>query len=386
MSHITPKQFIDTLVGLGFTNPTITRSQLQEAALSLNLSAPPSWAIADSRKISRGIYNIPEVVGEEFVKASAAPIPVATMDLAASVLGMTQGERTSLIPAVNPEYVPWGHYNDIRELIDSEDFFTIYVTGMSGNGKTTMIEQICANLGRECYRVNIIGTTDEDDLIGGMRLSNGSTTWHDGPVVEAMKRGAILLLDEIDLGSERLMCLQSVLEGKGVYLKKRNEWITPAKGFAVIATANTKGKGSDDGRFIGTNVLNEAFLDRFDYTYEQDYASKATEKKIILKAMGKYGVTDADFAENLVIWAEMIRKSFMEGAVDEIISTRRLLNIVKAYSVFRDKKKAVNMSLARFDKETQGGFFSLYNKIDAGDSAKKEEAPKTEGVVPEVPF
>jgi midasin (ATPase involved in ribosome maturation) len=298
------------------------------------------------------------------VEPTDAIQPSTSMNLANAVLGMTMGERDSLVPTVNKEYVPWGHYEDIHRLLSCNDFFTIYITGMSGNGKTTMIEQICANLDRECYRVNIIATTDEDDLIGGMRLINGDTVWQDGPVVEAMKRGAVLLLDEIDLGTERMMCLQSVLEGKGVYIKKQNVWVTPAKGFCVVATANTKGKGSDDGRFIGTQVLNEAFLDRFDYTYEQDYAPKSTEKKIIVKAMKKYGIEDNDFATSLVDWADITRDSFKKGAVSEIISTRRLLNIVKAYSVFKDKIKSVKMSLARFDKSTQDGLFSLYSKVD----------------------
>jgi MoxR-like ATPase len=301
---------------------------------------------------------------------------------------MTMGDRTSLVPEVNPEYVAWGHYEDIHRLLSSKDFFTIYLTGMSGNGKTTMIEQICAKLKRECYRVNIIGTTDEDDLIGGMRLVNGSTVWQDGPVVEAMKRGAVLLLDEVDLGTEKIMCLQSVLEGKGVYVKKQNVWVTPAKGFCVVATANTKGKGSDDGRFIGTNVMNEAFLDRFDYTYEQSYAPKSTEKKIIVKALSKYGIDDHQFADNLVTWAEMIRKSFNEGAVDEIVSTRRLLNIVKAYSVFKDKPKSVQMALARFDRDTQDGFYSLYTKIDetVNPPVNKNTAPATAVDPNEPPF
>ena len=381
----TPNQFIEALRAMNIQTNLISRSQLQEAALSLNLSAPPSWSIRDDRKVSRGIYNIPEVVGQEFTPTHrvnhTTSTPEVKMNMAAAVLGMTQGDRASLIPETNPEYVPWGNYDDLNLLIASSTFFTAYITGLSGNGKTTMIEQICAALGRECFRVNIVGTTDEDDLIGGMRLVNGNTVWHDGAVVEAMKRGAVLLLDEIDLATERIMCLQSVLEGKGVYIKKQNEWVTPAKGFCVIATANTKGKGSDDGRFIGTNVLNEAFLDRFDYTFEQEYAPKNVEKKIINKMMKKHGTNDDTFVDNLVTWAEMIRKSFVEGAVDEIISTRRLLNIVKAFSVYGDKHKAVKMALARFDRETNDGFFALFTKIEA----PKVEAPATAQATPENP-
>ena len=381
----TPNQFIEALRAMNIQTNLISRSQLQEAALGLNLSAPPSWSIRDDRKVSRGIYNIPEVVGQEFTPTHrvnhTTSTPEVKMNMAAAVLGMTQGGRASLIPETNPEYVPWGNYDDLNLLIASSTFFTAYITGLSGNGKTTMIEQICAALGRECFRVNIVGTTDEDDLIGGMRLVNGNTVWQDGAVVEAMKRGAVLLLDEIDLATERIMCLQSVLEGKGVYIKKQNEWVTPAKGFCVIATANTKGKGSDDGRFIGTNVLNEAFLDRFDYTFEQEYAPKNVEKKIINKMMKKHGTNDDTFVDNLVTWAEMIRKSFVEGAVDEIISTRRLLNIVKAFSVYGDKHKAVKMALARFDRETNDGFFALFTKIEA----PKVEAPATAQATPENP-
>jgi len=373
----------------------VTRDELLAVCKVLNLVAPPNWIVMDhSRRAGRGIYSIPEIQtincnnqidndkNNEY--NTNMETTNAIYENKASVLAMTNGDRDTIIPVYSSEYVPWGHFTDIEALIATKNFTTIYITGMSGNGKTTMVEQICAKLKRECFRVNIIGSTDEDDLFGGLRLVNGDTAWEDGPVLKAMKRGAVLLLDEVDLGSEKLMCLQPVLEGKGVYVKKKNEWVTPADGFCVIATANTKGKGSDDGRFVGTNIMNEAFLDRFDYTYEQDYAPKATEKKILLKAMKKYGVQDNDFVENLINWADMIRKSFKEGAVNEIISTRRLLNIVKAYSVFKNKIKAVTMSLARFDNETQNAFMSLYKKID-GDPAltdKVEQKP----VEADVPF
>lgn len=362
-------------------SPRVTRDELLVACKQLNMVAPPNWIVMDhSRRCGRGVYNIQEIVCIDDAPAEENEV-AAEYTATASVLAMTNGDRTTIIPDVCKEYVPWGNFEDIKALINTKEFVTIYVTGLSGNGKTTMIEQICAALGRECFRVNIVGTTDEDDLIGGMRLVNGNTVWQDGAVVEAMKRGAVLLLDEIDLATERIMCLQSVLEGKGVYIKKQNEWVTPAKGFCVIATANTKGKGSDDGRFIGTNVLNEAFLDRFDYTFEQEYAPKNVEKKIINKMMKKHGTNDDTFVDNLVTWAEMIRKSFVEGAVDEIISTRRLLNIVKAFSVYGDKHKAVKMALARFDRETNDGFFALFTKIEA----PKVEAPATAQATPENP-
>jgi len=395
ISNLTTQQmqFINMLRSNGVISTHVTRAELLYAANKMGMASPPSWATDKSRKVSHGVYNIPEIVldsNEEINDNTNMNNTInepVKMNLAAAVLGMTQGDRTSLVPEVNPEYVAWGHYDDISRLIASKDFFTIYITGLSGNGKTTMVEQICAKQNRECYRVNIIGTTDEDDLLGGMRLVNGSTVWQDGAVVEAMKRGAVLLLDEIDLGTERLMCLQSVLEGKGVYIKKQNVWVTPAKGFCVVATANTKGKGSDDGRFIGTQVMNEAFLDRFDYTYEQSYATKAIEKKIVNKALKKYGIEDSKFAENLVDWADMIRDSFNKGTADELVSTRRLLNIVKAYSVFKDKGKSVKMSLARFDRTNQDAFYSLYTKIDAGINPMPSDAvTDKQPEVDDVPF
>jgi len=373
-------------------NTMVSRDELLAACSHLDMVAPPNWIVMDqSRRVSRGIYSIPEIL--EIDNQTTAKYnseeenePMnTTFDAKATVLAMTNGDRDTIIPAQVSEYVPWGHFNDIEALIKMKNFVTIYITGLSGNGKTTMIEQVCAKLKRECFRINIVGTTDEDDLFGGLRLVNGDTVWQDGAVIQAMKRGAVLLLDEVDLGSEKLMCLQPILEGKGVYIKKKNEWVVPAEGFAVVATANTKGKGSEDGRFVGTNVMNEAFLDRFDYTYEQDYAPKGTEKKILVKAMKKYGATDNDFIDHLVSWAEMIRKSYKDGAVNEIISTRRLINICKAYSVFNNKIKAVGMSLARFDRETQDAFMSLYKKIDGDPALNPENVAKQEVAQPTDP-
>jgi MoxR-like ATPase len=247
-------------------------------------------------------------------------------------------------------------------------FFPVYLTGMSGNGKTFGIEQTCAGLNREMIRVNFTAETDEDDLFGGFRLVNGETVFQYGPVVEAMKRGAVLLLDEIDLASSKVMALQSVLEGKGYFIKKRGEWIEPTKGFTVIATANTKGKGSDDGRFVGTNVLNEAFLDRFSITLYQAYPSEAIEKKILQKAAEGFGLRSAEvdaFIPNLTMWGDIIRKTFEDGGVDEIVSTRRLVDILKSFSIFGKKDKAIKMAIERFDDETKESFLSLYEKIDA---------------------
>jgi MoxR-like ATPase len=253
----------------------------------------------------------------------------------------------------------------------------MFITGLSGNGKTLMVEQVCAKLNKELIRVNITIETDEDDLLGGFRLVNGETKFMPGPVIEAMERGCTLLLDECDLGSNKLLCLQPVLEGKGVYLKKINKWVTPKDGFNVIATANTKGKGSDDGRFIGTNILNEAFLERFAVTMEQPYASATTEKKIVLGSMKKYGTVDEEFATNLVTWAEVIRKTFFDGGVDEVISTRRLDHIVKAFAIFGDKMQSIELCVARFDEDTKASFLDLYTKIDAGVLTSEDTDPES---------
>ena len=268
--------------------------------------------------------------------------------------------KASLVPVKDDSYVPFGNFNSIKKIIKSKVFYPTYIQGLSGNGKTFGVEQACSQLNRELIRVNITIETDEDDLIGGFRLNNGSTVWHNGPVIEALERGAILLLDEIDLASNKILCLQSVLEGKGVFLKKIGKYVKPAPGFNVIATANTKGKGSDDGRFIGTNVLNEAFLERFAITLEQEYPTPVTEVKILNKQCA-----DSDFCARLADWAQIIRKTFADGGIDEVISTRRLVHIVKAYSIFGSKEDAIQYSINRFDDETKQAFLELYDKIDA---------------------
>jgi hypothetical protein len=271
----------------------------------------------------------------------------------------------NLIPDADPNYVPFGNYKDVKKIIQSGIFYPCFITGLSGNGKTQSISQACAALKREMIRVNITIETDEDDLLGGFRLVNGETVWHNGPVIEAMQRGAILLLDEVDLASNKIMCLQSVLEGKGVFLKKINQFITPAPGFNIIATANTKGKGSDDGRFVGTNVLSEALLERFSATFEQEYPSAAIEKKILVNYMKELNCIDENFADKLITWCEVIRKTFYDGGVDELISTRRLIHIIKAFSIFNDRKKAIEVCINRFDEDTKTSFMSLYEKVDA---------------------
>ena len=271
----------------------------------------------------------------------------------------------NLIPATDDTFVKFGPFNDIKSILKSGIFYPTFITGLSGNGKTFSVEQACAQLKRELIRVNVTIETDEDDLIGGFRLVNGETVWHNGPVIEALQRGAVLLLDEIDLASSKILCLQPILEGKGIFLKKIGKYIAPSKGFNVLATANTKGKGSDDGRFIGTNVLNEAFLERFPVTFEQEYPSPATEQKILEGISLDLGIEDRDFCKRLVDWADIIRKTFYDGGIDEIISTRRLVHIVKAYSVFNHKPKSIQVCINRFDDETKQAFLELYDKVDA---------------------
>ena len=305
----------------------------------------------------------------------------------------TKSTTISLIPKSDPQYVSWGHFKDIKTIISSKIFYPVFVTGLSGNGKTSMIHEVCAKLKRDLVRVNITVETDEDDLLGGFRLVDGETVWQDGPIINAMRRGSIALVDEIDLASHKIMCLQPVLEGKPIYLKKINEVVYPEPGFNVIATANTKGKGSDDGRFIGTNILNEAFLDRFSATFYQEYPTTKMEAKILSKQFKMYELTEDDFVDKLVRWADVIRRSFKEGAVDEIVTTRRLIDITKSYSIFNDKLKAVAMCLERFDDETKESFTDLYTKIDAGvsmedlnPSDEQDEVKKEEEKEEEVPF
>ena len=271
----------------------------------------------------------------------------------------------SLVPEVDDTFVKFGSFNDLKKIIQSKQFYPTFITGLSGNGKTFSVEQACASLKRELIRVNITIETDEDDLIGGFRLVDGATVWHDGPVIQALNRGAVLLLDEIDLASNKILCLQSILEGNGIFLKKIGKFVKPARGFNVIATANTKGKGSDDGRFIGTNVLNEAFLERFPVTFEQDYPSPAIETKILGRVASTLGVTDVDFCKRLVDWGDIIRKTFYDGGIEDIISTRRLVHILRAYSIFNDKMKAIRVCVNRFDEETKQSFIELYDKVDA---------------------
>ena len=281
--------------------------------------------------------------------------------------------QQNLVPDKDSTFVKFGPFNDLKKIIQSKIFYPVFITGLSGNGKTMGVEQVCAQLNRELIRVNITIETDEDDLIGGFRLVDGNTVWHNGPVVEALERGATLLLDEIDLASNKILCLQPVLEGKGIFLKKIGKFVQPSPGFNVVATANTKGRGSDDGRFIGTNVLNEAFLERFPVTFEQDYPAPTIEKRILSGDASTVGVTDNDFINHLVDWGDIIRKTFYDGGIEEIISTRRLVHIVRAFSIFNDKAKAIQVCVNRFDDETKQAFLELYDKVDGNFNLDKLE-------------
>ena len=337
----------------------------------LNTSYATASKYLQTYKVGRGKWNLEATVKEleETYNAPAAE-GVDTVQTIAHV-------QQNLIPEKDDTFVNFGNFSDIKKVISSGMFYPCFITGLSGNGKTFGVEQACAQLGRELIRVNITIETDEDDLIGGFRLVNGATVWHNGPVVEALTKGAVLLLDEIDLASNKILCLQSILEGKGVFLKKIGKYITPSKGFQVIATANTKGKGSDDGRFIGTNVLNEAFLERFPITFEQEYPTIAIETKILTKVAESLNIPmigeHTDFIKHLCTWSEIIRKTFNDGGIDEVISTRRLVHIIKAYSIFGKKDKALKVCLNRFDDETKSTFVELYDKIDAEFQQQEEE-------------
>ena len=347
----------------------ITRSEINDFVKSGEISNP-SWLKSDAYKVSRGVYSLP-IAGNDF-SPTLTDVPlvdetpkVETVSQAAFVVSSLVG---NIIPDKDPVFVPWGHFKDIKSIIASKVFYPIFVTGLSGNGKTMNVTQACAAAKRECIRVNITIETDEDDLLGGYRLQDGQTVWQNGPVIEAMERGALLLLDEIDLASNKIMCLQPILEGNGVFLKKINRFVKPSKGFNVIATANTKGQGSDDGKFIGTNILNEAFLERFPITVEQAYPTNKIETKILLNVMAEKGLTaTAEFATSLVTWADIIRKTYYEGGVDELISTRRLVHIVEAFSIFKNKMKSIEMCTNRFDLDTKTSFLDLYTKIDGGE-------------------
>jgi hypothetical protein len=321
----------------------------------------------DAYRVHKGTYDYTSLLRPTTSTTVSQVVPMtpapATMKLATSVNSIVNTD--AYVPQSDPTYIRWGEFSDISTVVKSRSFYPIFIAGLSGNGKTMMVEQACAAADREYIRVQISPETDEDDLIGGFRLLNGETVFAKGPVVKAMERGAILLVDEIDRSSNKIMCLQGVLEGKPILIKKTGEVVRPAPGFNVIATANTKGKGSEDGRFVAATVIDEAFLERFVCTIEQTYPPLATERKIVVKHMEKYNAVDEEFADRLVTWSEVIRKTFADGGVDEVISTRRLCHIAHTFSIFRDRLKSINMCISRFDDDTKIAFADLYSKIDA---------------------
>ena len=351
----------------------------------------PSWFVRPPYRVGRGLFKLP-VEGESITPIISKPIVRESVVEETQAVMAYHNPTESLVPSKDPLYVPFGHFNDIYSIVKSGLYYPAFVTGLSGNGKTFMIEQACAKAKREFFRVNITVETDEDDLLGHYALIDGNTVWQDGPVVKAMERGAVLLLDEIDLASSKIMCLQPVLEGNGVFLKKVNRFVSPSKGFTVLATANTKGKGSEDGRFIGTNILNEAFLERFPITVEQEYPAMSVERKILDKVFASLDVDAGDFSERLVTWADIIRKTFYEGGIDEIIATRRLVHIANAYAIFGDRKKAIELCIARFDEDTKTSFLDLYSKVDEevsnamADEAGAESETKSEDEEDLTPF
>ena len=376
MLNTKQQEFVDYAVKKFGTNE-LSVSELKEANKHFGCKYAPQWLIKNTDyKVGKSLFKLPtedNVVtskssGEsEKVLTTKAP-ETKTVSEAAYVVSSLTGD---IVPKKDPVFVSFGNYPDVKSIIKSKMFYPVFITGLSGNGKTMGVTQSCAENKRELIRVNITIETDEDDLLGGYRLKDGQTVWQNGPVIEAMERGAVLLLDEIDLASNKIMCLQPILEGSGVFVKKINRFVKPAHGFNVVATANTKGQGSDDGKFIGTNVLNEAFLERFPITFEQSYPKPAIEEKILINTLDKSGKKDKDFCKKLVTWADVIRKTYFDGGVDEIISTRRLVHIIQAYAIFGKKMKAVEVCTNRFDDDTKNSFIELYTKVDAGASAEQ---------------
>lgn len=351
------------------TNGGVFRKrEVVDAAAALGMKYP-GWIFQRDRMIKRGTYDLSPLM----TPISAAPVAAPAAAPKMVIQPKLQTVIENLVPQVDPTYVPFGFYRDLTKVLKSQNFYPTFISGLSGNGKTTMVEQACAKLKRECMRVNISIETDEDDLIGGNTLVDGNVVYREGPVLTAMKRGAILILDEIDRGSNKMMCLQAILEGKPYFNKKTGETVYPKAGFNVIATANTKGKGSDDGKFMSAQILDDAFLERFAITVEQEYPSVKIEKQIILNKMEKANAIDEEFADKLVTWADIIRKTFYEGGVEELISTRRLEHIVNAFAMFGSRAKAIELCVNRFDTDTKSAFLDLYKKVDAGASDDKAE-------------
>ena len=355
----------------------LTMAQLRDVASDFGLKYAPQWLIKDpANKVGKALFKLPalgevtKVHASRLVQAAEQYEPatpkVDNSDIKTEAAYVVSSLTGDIVPKKDKSFVSFGDYSSIKSIIASRQFYPIFITGLSGNGKTFGVTQACAEKNRELIRVNITIETDEDDLLGGYRLRDGQTVWQNGPVIEAMERGAVLLLDEIDLASNKIMCLQPILEGSGVFVKKINKFVQPKPGFQVVATANTKGQGSEDGKFIGTNILNEAFLERFPITFEQKYPSQKIEQRIINNVLADKGLEDTEFAEKLTVWADVIRKTYFDGGVDEIISTRRLVHIAQAFSIFKNKLKAVELCVNRFDNDTKTSFLDLYTKVDSG--------------------
>ena len=377
MLNAKQQEYVDHAKKL-FGKTTLSVAELKKANSKFGCKYAPQWLIKNKDyKVGKSLFKLPaegddpdQVYLESKPNKEAEKIltPVSeTKKEAAYIVSSLTG---NIVPKKDPIFVSFGNYPDIKSIVKSNRFYPVFITGLSGNGKTMGVTQACAEAKRELIRVNITIETDEDDLLGGYRLKDGQTVWQNGPVIEAMERGAILLLDEVDLASNKIMCLQPILEGSGVFVKKINKFVKPAQGFNVIATANTKGQGSDDGKFIGTNVLNEAFLERFPVTFEQSYPSVAIEKKILNNTLKASGKSDVKFIDKLTTWADVIRKTYFDGGVDEIISTRRLVHITQAYAIFDNKMKAIQMCTNRFDDDTKNSFVELYTKVDSGSSVE----------------
>ena len=351
-----------------YNKDTVTRAEIN-ALVKKKVIKNPSWLKSDKYKVDRGVYTLNvDSVESDTTTVDTTDTKISNDTKAAYIVSSL---TDNVVPAKDTDFVNFGNYADIKNIVKSKKFYPVFITGLSGNGKTLAVTQACAESKREMIRCNITIETDEDDLLGGYRLKDGQTVWQNGPVIEAMERGAVLLLDEIDLASNKIMCLQPILEGSGVYVKKINKFVKPKLGFNVIATANTKGQGSDDGKFIGTNVLNEAFLERFPVTFEQQYPTAKVEEKIVAQKLASAGKRDQKFAHNLVTWADVIRKTYNDGGVDEIISTRRLVHIAEAYGIFRNKMKAIAVCTNRFDDDTKSSFVDLYTKVDSGASVEQ---------------
>ena len=352
------------------------RAIIEDVAKSFGYTQKDYYPLlTPANRVKIGTYSLAGLLPE--IAPVADPIPATAVQMASSVTSVGNEERT--FAKVDPTFVAWGSYTDIMKIIKSEMFYPTYISGLSGNGKTFMVEQACAKAGREFIRVQINPETDEDDLLGGFRLINGETVFCKGPVLKAMENGAVLLLDEIDRATNKIMCLQGVLEGKPVLVKKTGETIEPAKGFNVIATANTKGKGSEDGRFTAASIIDEAFLERFTISVDQKFPSATIEKKILKKHMEKFDIQDDEFVDRLVTWGDIIRKTFFDDGVDEVISTRRLCHIVQTFSIFTDRMKAIDLCISRFDEDTKEAFLDLYTKVDSGVIVDGEDTSDNQG-------